>query len=87
MWSNLMDQTTLCMLKTGKRPRIDLKDRSANEYSFRPLKKKLPVAISLAYVTLTAAFGSSIFSAATGTVSKIFGISTEVGILGTKEFV
>lgn len=52
-----------------------------------PLKKKLPVAIVLGYVTLTAAFGSSIFSAATGTVAQVFGISREVGILGVSLYV
>jgi DHA1 family multidrug resistance protein-like MFS transporter len=52
-----------------------------------PLKKKLPVAVSLAFVTLTAAFGSSIFSAALGSVTREFGISTEVGILGVSLYV
>jgi DHA1 family multidrug resistance protein-like MFS transporter len=52
-----------------------------------PLKKKLPVAISLAFVTLTAAFGSSIFSAALGSVTREYGISTEVGILGVSLYV
>ena len=47
-----------------------------------PLKKKLVVAVVLGYVTLCAAFGSSIFSAATRTVAEEFDISTEVGILG-----
>ncbi|TKA69374.1 hypothetical protein B0A55_06161 [Friedmanniomyces simplex] len=42
-----------------------------------PLKKKLPVAAVLGYVTLTAAFGSSIFSAATGSVAEQFNISRE----------
>lgn len=52
-----------------------------------PLKKKLPVAVSLAYVTLVAAFGSSIFSAATGSVAAHFGVSREVGILGISLYV
>lgn len=52
-----------------------------------PLKKKLPVAITLAFVTLTAAFGSSIFSAAIGSVVRQYGISTEVGILGVSLYV
>jgi DHA1 family multidrug resistance protein-like MFS transporter len=52
-----------------------------------PLKKKMPVALSLAFVTLTAAFGSSIFSAALGSVTREYGISTEVGILGISLYV
>ncbi|KAF2722672.1 MFS general substrate transporter [Polychaeton citri CBS 116435] len=52
-----------------------------------PLKKKLPVAITLGFVTLTSAFGSSIFSAATQSVATHFGISTEVGILGVSLYV
>lgn len=52
-----------------------------------PLRKKLPVAISLAFVTLTAAFGSSIFSAALGSVTRQYDISTEVGILGISLYV
>lgn len=47
-----------------------------------PLKKKLPVTIVLGFVTLTAVFGSSIFSAAIGSIGQEYGISTEVGILG-----
>ncbi|KAK4507004.1 hypothetical protein PRZ48_000738 [Zasmidium cellare] len=52
-----------------------------------PLKKKLPVAIVLGYVTLTAAFGSSIFSTATATVAQQFNVSREVGILGVSLYV
>ncbi|KAK3111029.1 hypothetical protein LTR53_014104 [Teratosphaeriaceae sp. CCFEE 6253] len=52
-----------------------------------PLKKKLPVAAVLGYVTLTAAFGSSIFAAATGSVSREFGIAREVSILGVSLYV
>ena len=52
-----------------------------------PMKKKLPVAIVLGYVTLTAAFGSSIFSAAIGSVAEHFGVSQEVGILGVSLYV
>ena len=52
-----------------------------------PLKKKLVVALVLGYVTLTAAFGSSIFSATTMTVAEKFGVSTEVGILGVSLYV
>jgi DHA1 family multidrug resistance protein-like MFS transporter len=52
-----------------------------------PLRKKLPVAIALAFVTLTAAFGSSIFSAALGSVAHEYDISGEVGILGVSLYV
>jgi DHA1 family multidrug resistance protein-like MFS transporter len=52
-----------------------------------PLRKKLPVAVSLAFVTLTAAFGSSIFSAAIGSVAHEYDISGEVGILGVSLYV
>ncbi|KAI5370145.1 putative major facilitator superfamily, MFS transporter superfamily [Septoria linicola] len=52
-----------------------------------PLKKKLPVAFTLGYVTLVAAFGSSIFSTATGVVATQFDVSREVGILGVSLYV
>ncbi|KAK5120983.1 hypothetical protein LTR85_005767 [Meristemomyces frigidus] len=52
-----------------------------------PFSKKLPVALVLGYVTLTAAFGSSIFSAATSSVAQEFHVSTEVGILGISLYV
>ncbi|KAG9525679.1 MFS general substrate transporter, partial [Aureobasidium melanogenum] len=52
-----------------------------------PFKKKLPVAASLGFVTLTAAFGSSIFSSATGAVALEYGVSREVGILGISLYV
>lgn len=52
-----------------------------------PLKRKLFIGIILGYTTLTAAFGSSIFSAATREVAVIFGVSTEVGILGVSLYV
>lgn len=52
-----------------------------------PLKKKLPVAMTLAFVTLTAAFGSSIFSAAASSVAEAFGIPREVAILGISLYV
>ncbi|KAH0333436.1 MFS general substrate transporter, partial [Aureobasidium melanogenum] len=52
-----------------------------------PFKKKLPVAASLGFVTLTAAFGSSIFSSATGAVALENGVSREVGILGISLYV
>lgn len=47
----------------------------------------MPVAVTLGYVTLVAAFGSSIFSTATATVASEFNISREVGILGVSLYV
>ena len=52
-----------------------------------PLKKKLPVALSLGYITLVASFSSSIFSAATGVVARNYDISTEVSTLGVSLYV
>jgi DHA1 family multidrug resistance protein-like MFS transporter len=52
-----------------------------------PLKKKLIVAVVLGFVTLTAAFGSSIFSAAIGSVAMHFNVSSEVGVLGVSLYV
>jgi len=52
-----------------------------------PLKKKMPVAITLGFVTLTAAFGSSIFSAALGSVAQQYNLSREVSILGVSLYV
>lgn len=52
-----------------------------------PLKKKLRIGVALGYVTLVAAFGSSIFSAATRSVAQEFGVSTEVGVLGVSLYV
>lgn len=52
-----------------------------------PMKKKLIIGTSLGYVTLASSFGSSIFSAATSTVATHFGVSSEVGILGTSLYV
>lgn len=52
-----------------------------------PLKRKLFIGVILGYTTLTAAFGSSIFSAATREVAVIFGVSTEVGVLGVSLYV
>lgn len=52
-----------------------------------PLKKKLYTAAMLGYTTLTSAFASSIFSAATPYVAAQFGVSQEVGILGVSFFV
>ncbi|KAI0479186.1 major facilitator superfamily transporter [Xylariaceae sp. FL0804] len=50
-------------------------------------KKKLLTAAMLGYTTMTSAFTSSIFSAATGAVAKQFNVSTEVGILGVSLYV
>ncbi|TGJ79214.1 hypothetical protein E0Z10_g9551 [Xylaria hypoxylon] len=52
-----------------------------------PLKKKLVTASILGFTTVTAAFTSSIFSAATPYVAREFGVSTEVGILGVSLYV
>lgn len=52
-----------------------------------PLSKKLPVCITLGYVTLVASFGSSIFSAALGRVAAEFNLSTEVSVLGVSLYV
>ncbi|KAI1656590.1 MFS general substrate transporter [Daldinia decipiens] len=51
------------------------------------LQKKLLTAAMLGYTTMTSAFASSIFSAATPYVAKEFGVSSEVGILGVSLFV
>ncbi|KLU81547.1 polyamine transporter 2 [Magnaporthiopsis poae ATCC 64411] len=52
-----------------------------------PLNKKLATAAMLGYTTMTAAFASSIFSAATRAVAAEYGVSTEVGLLGVSFFV
>ncbi|CAF9913416.1 MAG: hypothetical protein GOMPHAMPRED_007902 [Gomphillus americanus] len=52
-----------------------------------PMSKKLAVGTMLGYTTLLAAFGSSIFSSATVQVSEVFGVSTEVGLLGLSLYV
>ncbi|KAF1944580.1 major facilitator superfamily [Clathrospora elynae] len=52
-----------------------------------PLKKKMITAAILAFTTLTAAFGSSIFSAATGAIQQKFGVSSVVATLGTSFYV
>ncbi|KAL8859538.1 MAG: hypothetical protein Q9178_003937 [Gyalolechia marmorata] len=52
-----------------------------------PLKKKVAIAVILGYTTLVAAFGSSIFSAATQVVAVRFSVSTEVGVLGLSLYV
>ena len=48
---------------------------------------RITLAVILGYTTLTAAFASSIFSAATGAVALQFGVSTEVGLLGLSLYV
>jgi DHA1 family multidrug resistance protein-like MFS transporter len=52
-----------------------------------PLKKKLATAAMLGFTTLTAAFGSSIISAATGTISQKFNVSSVIGTLATSLYV
>lgn len=52
-----------------------------------PMKKKVYTGALLGFVCLTAAFGSSIFSVATGTVARQYGVSSEVGILGVSLYV
>ncbi|KAH7311663.1 major facilitator superfamily domain-containing protein [Stachybotrys elegans] len=52
-----------------------------------PLRKKILTAAMLGYTTMTSAFTSSIFSAATMIVSREYGVSDEVGLLGTTFFV
>ncbi|KAF2686452.1 major facilitator superfamily [Lentithecium fluviatile CBS 122367] len=52
-----------------------------------PLKRKLMTAAMLGFTTLTAAFGSSIFSAATRVVANQYGVGTTVGVLGTSFYV
>ncbi|KAI1344020.1 major facilitator superfamily domain-containing protein [Xylariaceae sp. FL0016] len=51
------------------------------------LKKKLLTAAMLGYTTMTSAFTSSIFSAATSAVAQEFNVSREVGILGVSLYV
>jgi DHA1 family multidrug resistance protein-like MFS transporter len=52
-----------------------------------PLRKKLATAAMLGFTTLTAAFGSSIFSAATGAIQRQFGVGSVVATLGTSFYV
>jgi len=52
-----------------------------------PMKKKLGIGAILAFDALAATMGSSIFSAATGPVSRQFGVANVVGTLGTSLFV
>ncbi|KAL8927791.1 MAG: hypothetical protein Q9208_002207 [Pyrenodesmia sp. 3 TL-2023] len=52
-----------------------------------PIKRKIAIAVMLGYTTLVAAFGSSIYSAATQVVGAYFHVSTEVGLLGLSLYV
>ncbi|KAK4150183.1 major facilitator superfamily domain-containing protein [Chaetomidium leptoderma] len=52
-----------------------------------PFKKKLSTAVMLGFTTMTASFGSSIFSAATGAVGAEFGVSSTVSLLGVSLYV
>ncbi|KAL5615200.1 hypothetical protein BROUX41_005257 [Berkeleyomyces rouxiae] len=52
-----------------------------------PMKRKLITSAMLGYTTFTSAFTSSIFSSATHAVSHEFGVSPEVGVLGTSLYV
>jgi MFS transporter, DHA1 family, multidrug resistance protein len=52
-----------------------------------PMKRKLLTGAMLAYTTFTAAFASSIFSAAIPAVAAHFHVGREVGVLGTSFYV
>ncbi|KAJ4354462.1 uncharacterized protein N0V89_006199 [Didymosphaeria variabile] len=52
-----------------------------------PMRKKLFTGAMLGFTTLTAAFGSSIFSAATRVVAQQYHVGTTVGVLGTSFYV
>jgi DHA1 family multidrug resistance protein-like MFS transporter len=52
-----------------------------------PWKKKLVTAAMLGFTTFAAAFGSSIFSAATGAIQQKFGVGSVVATLGTSFYV
>ncbi|KAL5113761.1 hypothetical protein ACEQ8H_008373 [Pleosporales sp. CAS-2024a] len=52
-----------------------------------PIRKKLATAAMLGFTTLTAAFGSSIFSAATQAIMVHFGVGSVVATLGTSFYV
>jgi len=52
-----------------------------------PIKRKLLTAAMLGFTTMTAAFGSSIFSSATKAVGVEFGVSSEVSLLGVSLYV
>jgi DHA1 family multidrug resistance protein-like MFS transporter len=52
-----------------------------------PLKKKLTTAAMLGFTTLTAAFGSSIISSATGTIAQVYDVGSVVATLATSLYV
>ncbi|KAH0600692.1 hypothetical protein MHUMG1_01691 [Metarhizium humberi] len=52
-----------------------------------PMRKKVLTAAMLSYTTLTSAFTSSIFSAATTSVAAEYHVGSEVGLLGTTFYV
>ncbi|KAL1838564.1 hypothetical protein VTJ49DRAFT_2524 [Mycothermus thermophilus] len=52
-----------------------------------PLRKKMVTAAILGFTTMTAAFGSSIFSAATVAVAREYHVSSEVSLLGVSLYV
>lgn len=52
-----------------------------------PTRKKLITAAMLGFTTLTSAFGSSIFSAATGAITQKFHVGSVVATLGTSFYV
>ncbi|EFY92227.1 major facilitator superfamily [Metarhizium acridum CQMa 102] len=52
-----------------------------------PMRKKVLTAAMLSYTTLTSAFTSSIFSAATSSVAAEYHVGSEVGLLGTTFYV
>ncbi|KAM7222007.1 Major facilitator superfamily domain containing protein [Rhypophila decipiens] len=52
-----------------------------------PLKKKLLTAAVLGFTTMTSAFGSSIFSAATRIIAREYNVSITVGVLGVSLYV
>jgi len=51
------------------------------------MRKKIFTAAILGFTTMTSAFGSSIFSAATRVVARQFGVGITVGVLGTSFYV
>lgn len=51
------------------------------------MRKKIFTAGMLGFTTLTSAFGSSIFSAATLVVARQYGVGSTVGVLGTSFYV
>lgn len=52
-----------------------------------PAKKKWLTTLMLGIMTFSVTFASSVFSTATGPTAELFGVSTEVMILGTSLFV